>query len=226
MASFAQFIIQVKEFKPCIQTDARQPFWVGPVECLYQIAPVNFKAPTTHTSAHNHHYPTHTNGEVSLHVGHFQKPHTLTPNPRIPTTIRLESHAPQAVLRIDIKDANGHSGVYLPIGVGFWRADGTLDIDAPFTTGPKGVPIEVNGKTETSPFSNVKLNETPGTLEVEVRAISHLHSKAVDEIHKQFAKDKNNKQEGSHRTYRFIIFIQERRSGNIGVIDPEIEPPV
>lgn len=160
-----------------------------------------------------HEYPTwHCGKDVSLHVGHYQKKYTYAPNKRIPTTIRLEAN--HAVLQLAVVDSKGQLGRYHPVGIAFSRADGTEPIGAPFTTGAQRVPIMIKGEEKESPFSKVTINVPPGIIEVDVERIAKLFSKTPDS-HKV-----------SHRTYRFIVFIQDLRTGTVGVIDPELEPPV
>lgn len=171
-------------------------------------------AKKTSVTDHGHQYPTWYCGKnVSLHVGHYQKRYTYEPDERIPTTIRLEAN--HAVLQLQVVDQDGQLGRYHPVGIAFSRADETEPIGAPFTTGAQRVPITINGAEKESPFSKVTINVPPGTIEVDVERIAKLHSKT---------KDSDKK--GSHRTYRFIVFIQDLRTGTVGVIDPELEPPV
>jgi hypothetical protein len=54
----------------------------------------------------------------------------------------------------------------------------------------------------------------PSTIEVDVQRIAKL------------PPIKAGSQKASHRTYRVIVFSQESASGKIGLIDPEVEPPV
>lgn len=199
----AVFTLKVTEFRE-LRT--------GSGECAYEISPPAGIKPHVKVD-HGHGYPTFkVNPSVSLHVGHYQKPYTYKTDPRTPTTVRLEG--PHAVLHFRIVGPDSEDGRFLPVGVAFFRADGTPPIATPWTTGPKKVANFAGTRKVESPFSKLRLNEPLGTIEVDVERIQKLRSI----------------QEGSanvsHWTYRCIVFIQESGTNRIGMIDPEVEPPV
>jgi hypothetical protein len=212
--SNAVFKLTVKEFKRYDKGD-----------CPYEIAPPPGSKETTIVDTNGHVYPTwHCGKGVELHVGHYQKDFTLIPKKRIPTTIRLTSN--HAVLRFEIVDAKGKSGIYYPIGMGFFRADETEPMGSPYTTGARRVPITMNGEVKESPFSKMRINVPPGTIEFDVERIAKLYSKGIKEhlSKKDFSKKKGT---GTHRTYALIVCVQDMKTGQMGVFDsPELEPPV
>jgi hypothetical protein len=84
-----------------------------------------------------------------------------------------------------------------------------------FTTGPH--------RKANHPFGRLKINDPDdNTILVTVMNVRRLHS----DPHKDgLGQDGPTGIDGTHRTYRFMIFIQEAETGRIGVIDPEIEDP-
>lgn len=189
-------------------------------DCPYAIVPPDGSTEEIVTS-NGHQYPTwHCGNGVDLHVGHYQKPFTFQLNKRIPTTIRLTAN--RAVLKFEIVDANNKLGTYYPMGIGFFRADKTEPMGSPFTTGAKRVPIMIDGVRKESPFSKMKFNDPPGTIEFDVERISKLRSDGIVE-HRSKAK---RNEAGSHRTYGLIVCVQDLKTGEMGVFDsPELEPP-
>ena len=215
MPADAVFTLRVKAFKPYNEED-----------CPYDIIPPPGSKETVNVHTSGNEYPTwHCGNGVDLHVGHYQKPFTFVPKKRIPTTVRMtENHA---VLRFEMVDEKDNPGRYYPMGIGFFRADGTEPMGSPFTTGPKSrrVPIMISGQQQLSPFFNVKFNDPPGTIEFEVERISKLISKGVKE-HKSGKDHTKTKGTGTHRTYSIIVVVQDLKTGQMGVFDsPELEPP-
>jgi hypothetical protein len=140
---------------------------------------------------------------VALHVGHYQKKETykIPRENSIPTTIRLDK--PNGILQLKIVGKDGKGDAYHPVGIAFSRADGTPPVGVSFTTGAT--------RPKDNPFAKIKFNEDLNTIEIDMVRIPNLHSH----------------QEGSvgrtHRTYRFMVFIQEAATGKIGIVDPELE---
>jgi hypothetical protein len=145
------------------------------------------------------------NGKVSLHVGHYQKEATYKTNPKTPTTVRLEKAHDRGTVEFRIVVDKNDPSAYHVVGVVFVRADGTKPLGIPFSTGKH--------PHDNFPFGNVKINDPLNTIEIDLHKTNHLPT------------DENNSGTATHRTYRFMIFIQRASDGAIAVIDPEIEDP-
>ena len=141
--------------------------------------------------------------QVALHVGHYQKKDTYrTPfEDSIPTTIRLDK--PNGVLQLKIVGKDGKADAYHPVGIAFSRADGTPPVGVSFTTGAT--------RPKDNPFAKVKFNEDLNTIELDLVKIPNLHSQQKGSVGR------------THRTYRFLVFIQDAATGEIGIVDPELE---
>ena len=160
--------------------------------------------------------PLWVSGLISLHVGTFQKDYTKAAKPPIPTTVRMlerqhgSAEPPrQAVIKFVVAVTGTIGSTYHPVGIAFLRADETSPVGVPYTTkritpGPTQNPGQIA-------FGDVKINEEPETVSMQLVQTFGVHTKHSDY--------------GTHRTYRFLIIIQEATTGKIGVIDPEIEDP-
>src|SRR5687768_14981716 len=147
-------------------------------DCPYHILPPEGAKETLNVHTNGNIYPTWDCGKgIDLHVGHYQKPFTFEPKKRIPTTIRLTSN--HAVLGFKMVDDKDQPGRYYPMGIGFFRADESAPMGSPFTTGARRVPIMIDGEMKESPFSKMKFNDPPGTIEFDVERIAKLSSKGI-----------------------------------------------
>lgn len=133
---------------------------------------------------------------VRLTAGTFRK----DPFSSARTTIQVDLK--RVVIRLEIVGEPGKRDRYFPVGIAFERADETCPIGRPWTTAPVCLPG--------SPFCAVKFNDPPRTIEI---------TDVVTKVRDNNAKYAN----GTHRTYRFTVYVQEALTGRVGAIDPEIE---
>ncbi len=120
-----------------------------------------------------------------------------------PTTIHVGPDCPHAVITITIdSDEN-----VVPVGIAFQRADGTKPNGVVCSTDPwrPKDPAHPEEPNDSTPFSRLQI--TGNQLEITI------HRKRIT---KWTPKP-------SHITYRYFVFIQNLDSGEIGIIDPEIE---
>lgn len=172
--------------------------------------------------------------DVSLHVGHYQKPDTLrdvNPANHQPTTIRLEPEKGRGRFRLNIVvrnrwDPAAHKPVdtdssYHPVGLVFLRADQTdgrtgklLEVLPDYAQGnpSAGIPY-VTGRYPDGPFENVEINGADNYVLFEM-----VRTRRTPPLETDPDVD-------THRTYRIWIIIQEATTGKIGIIDPEGEDP-